>query len=538
MRTLGTLASPEMFPPTGGGLVGRTVATAQFIRALALHGSMESLALFVGESSEARALASLAESWGVPPSRVAPRRIWEMPAMLARGEIDALHHATHVDRLYDLLALRDRYATRATPVTGQIHSLSYPRMHQEHARWLLVPPSSTDALFCSSSAGRTTVERAFDLVEASAVERGLTTPVPRWGLPLVPLGVDVAALTGGAREGTRRSLTLPDDALVIVSIARFTEFDKADLFPLLHVLERLVHAPSPAAPDVYLVLAGARQGTRTPEMLAHWARGLGIAARVRVVVDFADADKRHLLAAGDVFVSPVDNVQETFGQSVIEAQAAGLACVVSDFDGYKDTVDDAVGIRVPTRLGPSWRELSELAPLLYERPLHLVLGQSVEVDLVALEDALRALAVDGPRRRRLGAAGAARSRARYDWRCVIAQMEAHWRALAAAPWRAAQRAHPLRLDYDALFGHFVTERIDEGRMLVAHPRRAAHVIYPELAALITADDVSAAHAWAAAPRSFGDAVAFFTARLGARPPWVAAFIATWMVKQGLLVDAR
>ena len=32
-------------------------------------------------------------------------------------------------------------------------------------------------------------------------------------------------------------------------------------------------------------------------------------------------------------------------------------------------------------------------------------------------------------------------------------------------------------------------------------------------------------------------VVFITARLGARPPWVAAFVATWMVKQGLLVDA-
>ncbi len=537
MRTLGTLASPEMFTPSGGVLVGRTVANAQLLRALALYGSMESITLFVGELSEARPLASLVASWGVAPSRVTMRRVWDMPAMLAQGEVDALHHASHVDRLYDLVALRDRYATRATPVTGQIHSLSYPRMHQDLARWLLVPPSSTDALFCSSSAGRTTMERAFDLVAASAVERGLTAPVPRWGLPLVPLGVDIAAVTGGARESTRRSLTLPDDAVVIVSIARFTEYDKVDLFPLLRVVERLVHAPSPGAPDVYLLLAGARQGTQTPEMLVHWARALGIEARVRVVVDFGDNDKRHLLAAADIFVSPVDNVQETFGQSVIEAQAAGLACVVSDFDGYKDTVDDAVGIRVATRLGPSWSELSELAPLLYERPLHLVLGQSVEVDLAALEDALRALTVDAERRKRLGAAAAARARDRYDWRHVVAQLESHWRALATAPWQPSARRHPLRLDYDALFGHFVTERIDAGRMLVAHPKRAEAVIYPELASLITAADLSATRAWAATPRSFGAVVAFVTARLDARPPWAAAFVATWLVKQGLLVDA-
>lgn len=537
MRTLGTLASPEMWPQAGGVLVGRTVANAQLLRALALYGSMETVTVFVGESSEARPLAALVASWGVAPERVTARRLWDLPAMLARGELDALHHASHIERLYDLVALRDRYATRPTPVTGQIHSLSYPRMHQDLARWLLVPPAPTDALFCSSTAGRTTMERAFDLVEASAYARGLTRPTPRWDLPVVPLGVDVAAVTGGARASTRQSLALPDDAVVIVSIARFTEYDKVDLFPLLRVVERLVHAPTPGAPDVYLLLAGARQGTKTPEMLLHWARALGIDGRVRVLVDFADTDKRHLLAAGDLFVSPVDNVQETFGQSVIEAQAAGLACVVSDFDGYKDTVDDAVGLRVPTRLGPSWEELSELAPLLYERPLHLVLGQSVEVDLVALEDALRALVVDGERRRRLGLAAAAQARARYDWRVVVAQMESHWRALASAPWEPPARAHPLRLDFEALFGHFVTERIDAGRALVAHPQRAEHIIYPELAALITADDVSAAHAWAATPRTFGEVADFLSARPGTKPPWAAAFVATWMVKQGLLVDA-
>ena len=44
-----------------------------------------------------------------------------------------------VERLIDLIAIRDRYANKPVPVTGQIHSLSYPRLHQELARLLLVP---------------------------------------------------------------------------------------------------------------------------------------------------------------------------------------------------------------------------------------------------------------------------------------------------------------------------------------------------------------------------------------------------------------
>jgi glycosyltransferase involved in cell wall biosynthesis len=534
MRTLGTLASPGTFSNQSGVLVGRTVANTQWLRALVQHGSMHEVAVFIGEAMDLEALEALTSGWKVPLERLVVYTLWQLPELLARGGVDALHHASHVERLYDLLALRNRYAHKPTPVTGQLHSLSYPRLHQEHARWAFVPPSLTDALFCSSTAGRTTMERTFDLVERSARERGLSSPIPRWGLPVVPLGVEVDALTGGNRVATRRRLHVPDDAVLLVCLARFTEFDKVDLFPLLRVIARLVHAPAPGAPPVHVLLAGARQGTKTPEMVQLWARHLKLEQRVHLEVDFAEADKRHLLAAGDVFVSPIDNVQETFGQSVIEAQAAGLPCVVSDFDGYKDTVDDEVGVRVPTWFGAQWSELSELAPLLYERPLHLVLGQSVEVDLGALETALRALVIDRPRRERLGRAAALRAKTRYDWKVVVGQLEATWRALATERWQPTHQQHPLRLDYDELFGHFATGRIDGQRLLVA-AQVAGHVIYPELKSLVTEDDVTAALNWARQPQSFEALVTFLSTRLQDRPEWVASFIATWLVKQGLLV---
>ena len=44
--------------------------------------------------------------------------------------------------------------------------------------------------------------------------------------------------------------------------------------------------------------------------------------------------------AADVFVSPSDNIQETFGLAVVEAMASGLPVVASDWDGYRDLVDD------------------------------------------------------------------------------------------------------------------------------------------------------------------------------------------------------
>ncbi|MBI3542646.1 MAG: glycosyltransferase, partial [Deltaproteobacteria bacterium] len=57
---------------------------------------------------------------------------------------------------------------------------------------------------------------------------------------------------------------------------------------------------------------------------------------------------RAVWQAADIFCSLADNVQETFGLTPLEAMAAGLPQVVSDWNGYRDTVRHGVdGFRVP-----------------------------------------------------------------------------------------------------------------------------------------------------------------------------------------------
>jgi|APLak6261675434_1056106.scaffolds.fasta_scaffold00281_2 glycosyltransferase involved in cell wall biosynthesis len=534
MRTLGMLATPGTWTTPGQPLVGRTVANAQFLKALLRYSSFEEISLFIGETNDLPALEKLTEGWNVSEERLAAYTVWQLPELLARGRLDVLHHASHVDRLYDLLAARERFAPKTVPVTGQIHSLSYPRFHQELARHLLVRPSASDGLFCSSTAGRGVIEKSFDRLEQEARAVGFPGALPRWDLPVVPLGVDLAAVTGGDRVATRKALNVPDGAVLLTCLARFTEFDKLDLFPVLRVLEKLVNQPSAGSPPVYLLLAGARQGTKTPEMLELWARHLGVVDRLRLKVDFADDEKKHLLAASDVFISPVDNVQETFGQSVIEAMAAGLPVVVSDFDGYKDTVDAEVGVRVPTRLNADWSELSELGPLLYERPLHLVLGQSVEIDLRVFETALRELVADAPRRAQLGAAAAERARTRFGWDVVIRKYEYEWHRLAATGAKPSGKSHPLQLDFGAFFGHFTTSGADPTRVVTRAEKSNEFVIYPELKHLFVEEDVRALLINTTAPRTLADVEREMRERLVDRRPWIAGFVVGWLVKQGLL----
>ena len=61
-------------------------------------------------------------------------------------------------------------------------------------------------------------------------------------------------------------------------------------------------------------------------------------------------------ASADLFLSLVDNPQETFGLAPVEAMAAGIP-VIGDWDGYRFTVSDGVeGFRIPTLAPPCARQ--------------------------------------------------------------------------------------------------------------------------------------------------------------------------------------
>ncbi|HET6150499.1 MAG TPA: glycosyltransferase family 4 protein [Polyangia bacterium] len=547
METFATLALPGTYVgPAGQPLVGRMVANTEFLKALFRHGSFARYCFFVGEAADKEMLHQLfIEPGHLTPDRMITPNLIEMPAGLAAGAVSVLHHAAHIEQLYDLVWLRDRYARGAVPVTGQIHSLSYPRSMQSYARGALHPPGPGDAIFCSSSAGRTVLERSFAAASAAVTGAGGPARGLNCELPVIPLGVDVAALRGGDRAGTRSRLGIPADAIVLLALGRFTEYDKMDLFPLVQAFARARARRPAGAPPLHLLLAGARQGTKTPEMLALWAKVFSVSEAITFCIDFAEDDKRQLLAAADLFVSPTDNLQETFGISVVEAMAAGLPPIVADFDGYKDTVTFEVGIRLTTRWNPDQEFLSEIGPLLYERPLHLLLGQSVEVDLGELEEAIVTLASDDRRRAEMSRRAADHARTHYDWRVVISAYEAVWRRLAAQPQppaRPVATRHPLAMSFGEIFAHYPSEPMAPTRRVVRSEIARAlcdthngYVIYPELKNVFSGDDVMAALAAASeAPIAVADLARALEGRFSWAPSWRASLLVTWLIKHGLL----
>jgi hypothetical protein len=115
-----------------------------------------------------------------------------------------------------------------------------------------------------------------------------------------------------------------------------------------------------------------------------------------------------------MFLFPIDNVQETFGLAPIEAMAAGLPVIVSDWDGMKDTVTPDVGIRIPTEVPHAdLTYLSRPPPLWRHRQLCAVPEPVVRADAGDVGRMTAGAGGAGRRPRaaaRMGQAGQARAR--------------------------------------------------------------------------------------------------------------------------------
>ncbi len=501
MHTLATLIEPGVVAggrSEDGILVGRRVANEAFLQALVRHADVARFLWFVGEQAQRADVEAFVQTLAhFDPQRIEVAHRLELPDRLARGEISVVHHESHWGWFFDLVALRDHFATQHVPVTGQIHSLSYPRMLESYIRGALSPPGQGDAVFCSSSAGEAALNESLKLVTEAAAVRGIVLPDMTFERAQVPLGVDFEALDLSAaqhpREALRARLQIPNDAIVLIAMGRFSEYDKMDLFPLVRVFSWLLQECPEQ--NLQLVLAGARQGTGTADMVKVWAAALNVQDRVHIVLDFPASEKGGWLAAADVFVSPSDNVQETFGLSVVEAMGMGLAVVVSDFDGYKDTVPAHVGWRVNTQQESASSMLRLYGLSLFERPLHLLLGQGVSVSPRALLSALVQATQNADERNQRGHAARSWARSRFAWDVVIPQYEAVWKRLRLQA-KSKPQPEPLGMDFGRVFrAHFTPcdlEQMQQNLVLVSDVDTSHMYLHPELKSLFQLTDVGAA----------------------------------------------
>jgi L-malate glycosyltransferase len=160
-------------------------------------------------------------------------------------------------------------------------------------------------------------------------------------IELVYNPVDINSLnapTGKDRDELLRECGLPPNSLILLNVARVSP-QKGLLYALRALPEILQEYPT-----AHLLSVGAKTDPHWPVQLEREAESLGVADHFhmlgarRNVVDF--------LRACDVFVFP--SLYEGLGIALIEAMAAGCACVATNTGPIPEVVKDGSdGILVP-----------------------------------------------------------------------------------------------------------------------------------------------------------------------------------------------
>jgi D-inositol-3-phosphate glycosyltransferase len=328
--------------------------------------------------------------------------------------------------LHSLAGMRKLHGRVNWPITGLTHTLS------GNGGWLAYSLQGIlgdiyehDSLVCTSLAGRCVVERFIGSL-CSYLERKYSASFfPKCRFQVIPLGIDADQFQPGDKIKARKYCQLPEDHMILLYVGRFCPHNKMDLFPLVLAFSRIL--AKKANKNMTLVLAGNDGRTNLTARLRSFGDGLCLTDNLVIRPNITNEEKRNLYNAADVFVSLSDNVQETFGLTVIEAMSSGLPVIGSDWDGYKETIEHGkTGFLVPTYWADCVDQVSRSAMLKSLDDVHRDLSQAVSVDINTLIGYIELLAKDGLLRREMGEAGRRRVLKYYNWPVIVKAYEELW----------------------------------------------------------------------------------------------------------------
>lgn len=470
------LYHPDGFSTDRPGLMGRHTAGESFLRGFVRHAEVAAFHGAAHTVSEARDFAETVHRLGGRrPIRWVPMERLDglaEPGCLFVPEPTIADHAWR----------RRRHDQRAYSLCGVTHTTASHGIMTGIAELLTAPVQPWDAVICTSQAVRTTVEIILGEQREYLQDRlGVAVEWVAPRMPVIPLGVNADDFLPdeGWRQAWRARLGIAAEDVAVLFVGRLCLHSKAHPLPMYAALEQ---AASRTGERLHLIVAGWFSAPISEEAY----RRLAAEACPSVTVHFVDgrlADvRRQIWSAADVFTSLSDNIQETFGLTPLEAMAAGLPVVVSDWDGYRETVREGLdGFRLPTRLPPAG-QAADLAARYEDGVIDYgnycgAIAQFTAVDTGAGAEAFVRLAGDAALRRRMGESGRRRVREAFDWAVIVPRYQELWRELAdvrrtareSAPRRAGRAAAPARQDPLALFGHYATRKLAPGDRLHRRP---------------------------------------------------------------------
>lgn len=472
---------PEAYTTSGPKLMGRNAAGESFLRGFLTHSQAPVFWAQVKKLEYARHFAQTVRAYGRPE----PVKAVDDNTLIALAQAGVVYypgpgigeHAFH----------RAAFGHGAWSLCGITHTICSHGAMDAIAQVLTAPVQPWDALICTSNAGKDAVLKILQAQADYLAQRLGAQRLVLPQLPVIPLGVHVAdfTFTPEQRQQARQALGADEKTHVVLFVGRLSFHAKAHPLAMYQALEQVAQK-LPKDEKLMLVEFGMHPNDAIAKAYLEAAK-LACPQVIHRHLNGREEENRTIAWAGaDVFCSLSDNIQETFGITPIEAMAAGLPVVVSDWDGYKDTVRDGVdGYRIPTLmpqvgLGADLALRHTLAIDTYD----MYIGHAstlTAVDVNAAAEALSRLCTSRELRLQMGAAARQRAQQVYDWAAIIPQYEALWAQLSEM--RKAQAPALQQLP------HPWSARMDPFHAFAAYP---THTLTPQTPLALVDTDAATA----------------------------------------------
>ena len=396
-------------------------------------------------------------------------------------QVDILHNLSYevISQYY----YRNQLRRKNIPITSTIHCASYHNVVDT----LLLPKilygsKPYDSIICTSETLKKVFQKYVNMVKERLLDRFQTNLDYDIRLDVIPLGVDTSAFYPMEKSVCRDKYKIKRNSFVLLWMGRISAYDKADLFPLLRIIKNL---KSKNDTSITFVIAG-RDNDANPYLpgIMSLCKELNIVDSVKVLTNFDSKERNTIYNLADVFVSPIDSIQETFGLTPLEAMCAGIPQIVSDWDGYKDTVvENRTGLRIPTYRIACNGDITDsfMIPSDIEfrsRIQHYIMGQTTVVDNEYFERALQNF-IDNPSLLIEMSKNSIRQSQKYDWKMIIEKYDELWRELSHIANREMSTPNTFwgihSLNYDDLFSAYPTMVLSENIHLQITAQGKKHI---------------------------------------------------------------
>jgi glycosyltransferase involved in cell wall biosynthesis len=273
------------------------------------------------------------------------------------------------------------------------------------AQFVTAPVQPWDALICPSKAVHSALSGILSNTEEHLRARLGATTFARPLMPVIPLGVHAHRFTriASARDRWRSKLGIADDAVVVLFFGRLSVHAKASPFQLAQALEMAAGKGA----RLEMIWCGYFANEFQQQTFMTTAKAMAPSVRFHHLDGRKPEVRFSIWSAADIFCS-LSTTSRNFGLTVIEAMAAELPVVVSNWDGYRDAIEHGVtGVLIDSYMPAisladvAFRHLSGLDS--YDSFIGAV-SQFSLIDVQQLAHWLVTLAGDAELRRKLGSA--------------------------------------------------------------------------------------------------------------------------------------